>query len=469
MTFKNISLAGSKRTFIVDSVNGTPLGHGTFDRKVTSVKISSSVLQPDQPLTNGVLPRLKLVDIAGIDLALEKLNDFLRDFQRKSPIVQQRRSCGVLLHGSHGTGKTLIIDKIIGTGWGKVHRIKRDTKSAAIRSIFKEARQSQPSIIAIDNLEFLVSREDSVSETTAEVLEEELDGLVAGSPSILPRVLVVAATLNANRIPVSLRKAGRFREDILLPVPDAAARKQILKSLAPPLKPDGSQDILEKLGERTHAYTAEDLHNLLDEAYKVAIKKCRDNQKSEDDDPETLEVGQDDIEQALLLVRPTAMHDITLQPPSVKWDEIGGQENVKEALRDAVETPLKVSHLSRTVIFILTMFSIPKEWLAWEVLLLKASFSTAPLDAPKLSAPKPWPPKSALTSSLSKVPSFSTCMSENPNDKYEKSLPVPKPQVQVSFSLMRSTLSVESVHLVAETTALMFSRLYSMKWMVLSL
>jgi AAA family ATPase len=368
MTFKTVSLLGPKRIFIVDFVNNAPTGHGKFDSRATSVKICSRV---DQPQVNGVLPPLQLVDIAGIDQALEKLNDFLLDFQHKSMVIQRQRSCGVLLHGGHGAGKTFIIDKIIGTGWGKIHRIKRDMKPPAIRAVFKDAKLSQPSIIVIDNLEKLVSKEDSISESITEVLEEELDDLVAGSANPLPRVLVVAATLNANRIPTILRGLGRFEDNILLPVPDSAARKAILKSLAPPLGPNSPNDILEKLGERTHAYTAKDLRMLLNQAYKILDRRCREVERSDGQVPESPYLEQDDIEQALLLVRPTAMHDITLQPPSVKWDEIGGQENVKEALRQAVETPLVVSHESRSPTSILTKFSIPNEWLALEELLRK--------------------------------------------------------------------------------------------------
>ncbi|TVY30306.1 ATPase family protein [Lachnellula hyalina] len=335
MTFKNVTLTGQKRAFVVDFVNNTPTGHGTFDKKASSVKISSQI---DQPQINAVLPELQLVNIAGIDQALKKLNDFLGDFQDDFPSLQEQKSCAVLLHGGHGSGKTFLIDQIIGTGWGKVHRVKRDMKPPAIRTLFRDAKLSQPSIIVIDNLENLVSKEDSISESITEVLEEELDGLVRGLSDTLSKVLVVGATLNANRIPMSLRDLGRFDEDILLPIPDSAARKAILKSLSPPLNPDVPIDTLEKLGERTHAYTAKDLRKLLNKAYQLARRARRG--KSDTEAPESFYLEQDHIEQALLLVRPTAMHDITLQPPSVKWDEIGGQENVKEALRQAVETPL---------------------------------------------------------------------------------------------------------------------------------
>ncbi|TVY39055.1 ATPase family protein 2 protein, partial [Lachnellula occidentalis] len=335
MIFKNVTLTGQKRTFVVDFINNTSTGHGTFDKKVSSVKITNQIQQPQ---INAVLPELQLVNIAGIDQALKKLNDFLGDFQDEFPSIQEQKSCAVLLHGGHGSGKTFLIDQIISTGWGKVHRVKRDTKPPAIRTLFRDAKLSQPSIIVIDNLENLVSKEDSNSESITEVLEEELDALVGGRSDTLSKVLVVGATLNANRIPMSLRDLGRFDEDILLPIPDSAARKAILKSLAPPLNPNSPIDTLEKLGDRTHAYTAKDLRKLLNKAYQLARRARRG--KVDTEAPESFYLEQDHIEQALLLVRPTAMHDITLQPPSVKWDEIGGQENVKEALRQAVETPL---------------------------------------------------------------------------------------------------------------------------------
>ena len=355
--FKNVSLKGPRRTFIVDFINGRPNGQGRFEG-LSSVKIASQVETAIFPQINGNKSKLEVVNIAGIDQALKKLNRFLSNFDREFKFTWAQRSCAVLLHGGHGTGKTFIMDKIIGTGWGKVHRIENDMKPPAIKQVFKDAKLSQPSIIVIDELETMVSKDDSVSQSITKVLGEELDNLAAGqSAGYLPRVLVVAATLEASSIPLSLRKRGRFRTDIALPIPDAAARKAILKSLAPPVNPEIRDETLERLGDRTHAYTAEDLVSLLDTACEIAEGKA--------DEADGAEVGEkqyylahDDIEQAMLLVRPTAMHDITLQPPSVRWDEIGGQDNVKKALRRAVETPLLVSHhIQPPFDLLLTMYS----------------------------------------------------------------------------------------------------------------
>ena len=343
MTFKNVSLRGPKRTFLVDLLNGRPTGLGRFE-EASVLEISSREEMNAQTRSDAPLARLEVVDIAGIDLALKKLNRFLSNFDRKFKYTWAQRSCAVLLHGGHGTGKTFIMDKITSTGWGKVYKIENDAKPPSIRAVFKDAKLSQPSIIIIDEFDSLVSKDDATSHNISKTLGEELDYLIENHPkNSLPRVLVVAATLDSSNIPLSLKKRGRFRTDISLRIPDAAARKAILKSLAPPVHPDFKNETLDKLGDKTHAYTAEDLVSLLDTACEIA------EEKSEARNEEVMKgnhyLAQEDIEQAMLLVRPTAMHDITLQPPTVRWDEIGGQDSVKKALRRAVETPLLVSNL----------------------------------------------------------------------------------------------------------------------------
>jgi AAA family ATPase len=337
MIFKNLSHCGQRRSFSVESVNDNSSGLATFDLNTSSVKI---VGREDMALIKmGELSCLELVNIAGIDQALKKLNGFLGNFNRKFRPIYGQRSCGVLLHGGHGTGKTYITEKIVATGWGKAHYIDINAKAATITETFKAAKLSQPSIIVIDELESLVSKDDAISQTNVKVLGQELDSLIVNQPrGVMPQVLVIGTTLNPSDIPISLRKKRRFQTQIALSIPDAGARRSILRSLDPKLHPDNHDEILDKLGERTHAYTAEDLDFLL----STASVKLEERLGFPDSNDSEVYIEQEDIEQALLEVRPTAMHDITLQPPSVRWDDIGGQESVKKALRLAVETPLKV-------------------------------------------------------------------------------------------------------------------------------
>lgn len=337
MNFKNLLHCGQRRSFCVESVNGNPNGLATFDLAISSVKI---VDREETTITNNEEAQsLQLVDIAGIDQALKKLNGFLGNFNRKFKPIYGQRSCGVLLYGGHGTGKTYITEKIVATGWGKAHYVDVNAKSNIIAETFKSARLSQPSIIVIDELESLVSKDDSISQTNAKVLGQELDNLILHQPGdTMPQVLVIGTTLNPSDIPSSLKKKRRFQTQVALSIPDVAARKSILRSLDPKISLDQRDGILDRLGERTHAYTAEDLDSLL----STASVKLEERLGFPDSNDSEIYIEQEDIEQALLEVRPTAMHDITLQPPSVRWDDIGGQDSVKKALRLAVETPIKV-------------------------------------------------------------------------------------------------------------------------------
>lgn len=316
------------------------------------VKISND---SELPQENVVMRRMEVVDIAGIDQALTKLNRFLSRFGRKY-IHAAPKSCAALLHGGPGTGKSFIMNKIAHTGWGTVYEIESNVKPAGIKTVFDNARLNQPSIIIIDELESIVSKDDSISHDNAKALGKELDSLVRDQQSnSLPRILVMAGTQDAGRIPISLKKRGRFTTDILLPLPDATARKLILRSLDFHLPSSVREETLDKLGDRTHAYSAQDLVLLQDAANEYFEDRAEAN--GWDGTEEGCHLIQDDIERALLAVRPTAMHDITLQPPKVRWEEIGGQENVKNELREAVETPLLVSSSCTQDRISLTIFS----------------------------------------------------------------------------------------------------------------
>jgi AAA family ATPase len=351
MVFKDVSCRGFKRTFMIDSINGSRTGQAKF-QEACLVRVASAIDVKSPPHVNGSRPKLQVVNVAGIDQALKKLNRFLHNFDRKLQSTFGTRSCSVLLHGGHGTGKTYIIDNIIATGWGRVHRIWGSTKVAGIRNTFKDAIMNQPSIIVLDDLEEMVSTEDSLTRDFVRALGAEMDNLVHGIVESLPRVLVIAATRNLGSIPISLRGHKRFSTNIILPVPDATSRKAILNSFSIPTHPDKLDQMIRRLGDRTHAYTADDLRLLLDTARDIAEERREREEEDQDgrqDDGLTASgefvITEEDIEKALQIVRPTAMHDVTLRPPSVRWDEIGGQESVKEALRTAVETPLLVSFL----------------------------------------------------------------------------------------------------------------------------
>ena len=348
-----ISFRGPRRSFVVESftVDGTasPRSIVRFTEGCT-VKIGSETSSLPSEAHSESYARLQIPDIAGIEKAVRDLNLSLVAFEGGLDAVGPswvKRSCGVLLQGAHGTGKTLVLKKICETNWGKVFHIHAHMKVAALRDMFKDARQSRRGIVIIDDIDRIVSKDGGSSYDLEMALGEEMDRLSTIDSSdgkVAPRIVVFAATSSPSDIPRSLKKPGRFTTDILLPLPDADARKRILRSFAPVESSETQLDLIDVLGDRTHAYTAQDLVLLMEHACELARQRRSVTTASALATEDSL--LQKDIEQALLAVRPTAMHDITLKPPTVRWYEIGGQENVKKALRRAVEIPLRVSSCS---------------------------------------------------------------------------------------------------------------------------
>lgn len=340
-----------RRTFVVETflIEGRPLPNLiTHFTSTSRVKIIDESADAAVPVSDGPRPNLEVRGIAGVDLALKKLNDFLAEFNtvEKSEPNWGQRACGLLLHGANGVGKSLILDKVAACGWGRVFRIETDTKVASIRDCFKEARLSAPSIILIDDLDQLASSEANKLSPACKALSEEMDRISTDSPQ--PKIVILAATTSLPSIPRQLRKRGRFTTDILLSIPDIDARKAILRSLAPQDLPIHILNLLAKLGERTHAYTPEDLALLLDAACSISRRRHRlEGGETAESGGSASDLTSADIDAALLAVRPSAMHDVTLQPPKIRWSEIGGQHSIKAALQRAVEVPMKHPELLR--------------------------------------------------------------------------------------------------------------------------
>jgi AAA family ATPase len=336
----DISLKGPRRSFVVESFIAEGSGPTrTMARfaEGSDVKIAYEA-GPSLPV-----PPLRIADIPGMENAVARINEFLTifDLPASFKLSWEKQSCGLLLCGPHGIGKSHVIKMICGTGWGKVFKIDAQMSISALRDLFEESRKVQQGIIVIDDIETLFSKDESKSAVIEKVLGQEMDDLAVADPSHgkpLAKILVLGATAFPGEIPVKLRTPGRFNTEVLLPIPDAGARKRILKSLIPVESSETQLNLLERLGEVTHAYTARDLELLKD---KAAEKVKYRNWKVQESD-QNFELLQEDIDKALLDVRPTVMHGVTLQPPKVKWDEIGGQGRVKKALRRVIELPIRV-------------------------------------------------------------------------------------------------------------------------------
>jgi len=360
MVFKNIFVRGPERTFTVVSVNGKPTGNARYLDRRTAVRISQTASEAEK--TNTIAPgKLKVSGIRGLDVPIKKLNDILSSFSAREIVRKGQASPNIVIHGGHGTGKTMLLNKIAATGWGTVFRIQFKEKLSEIQEIFQRARLQQPSIILMDQFEKLVDKDRNNRNAVITAICEALDILAteARIKTAAPRVLVVAACLDYTiDIPEELKEPRRFPYEVYLPLPDAQGRKEILASFDLSLDPSDEPEVLRQLSERTHAYNGKDLMRLFDQGRLLASIRDAEltggtyspsppNQTCNETPREAAAELHDslstpayctpaDYMAALKLVRPSAMHDINLKPPPIRWSDIGGQSSVKLSLRRAI-------------------------------------------------------------------------------------------------------------------------------------
>ncbi|AEO55349.1 hypothetical protein MYCTH_2299077 [Thermothelomyces thermophilus ATCC 42464] len=381
LVFKNLFARGPERSFVVATVNGRKTGNARYLDHKTTVRLATTA--PSYNSQPDALParRLEVTGIRGLDAQVRQLNQILSCFDARTPFRKKPAYRGIVIHGGHGTGKTMLLNSIASTGWGTVFRIQYKDKLSEIQEVFQRARLQQPSIVLIDQLERLIDKDRSNRAAVILALCEALDTLAADAAAKgeLPKVVVVATCLDyTTDVPEDLKEPRRLTSEIYLSLPDVDGRREILASLGLDVAPDQEEDLLRHLSERTHAYNGKDLCRLVDEADLIA--RIRHASETKPPLPETatnhsatspLSEGDanpdaetapspapspaptpapapapvyhlpSDYHEALRLVRPSAMHDINLKPPPIRWDDIGGQETVKVSLRRAVRLSLE--------------------------------------------------------------------------------------------------------------------------------
>lgn len=356
MVLDGVSINKLRRTFKVISVNGQSNNLARFKLASSTVRILQAGQDKDAPNDAQVAAAaaagpLVVTGVPGLSSQINTINQFLRGFGRPFWVQNERESCGFVIHGGHGTGKTFILQRIAATNWGRAHWIKPSDKLSSIRETFKLAQSQQPSLLFIDGLEDILAKERSNRDSVIEALGDELDNLsaAASAASALPQVVVIATCLDyLADVPPKLQKRSRFRENIALPIPRATERLEILRFFDPPLQAEDKESCLVSLASKTHAYNGDDLANLVLNAKKILGNRLDEEaaaaavhsidldatgkESQETQQPREHFLTSQDMEQALRITRPTAMHDINLKPPTIHWQDVGGQESLKKVL-----------------------------------------------------------------------------------------------------------------------------------------
>ena len=309
------------------------------------------------------VPQVTYEDIGGIKDEVQKVREMIELPLRHPEIFEKlgvEAPKGVLLYGPPGTGKTLLAKAVVNEtsahfipiGGPEIMSKYYGESEAKLREIFKEAKEKAPTIVFIDEIDSIApKREEATGEVERRVVSQLLslmDGLEARG-----KVIVIAATNRHNSLDPALRRPGRFDREIEIKVPDKKGRYEILQihTRHMPLQQDVD---LEKLASVSHGFVGADLEYLCKEAAMKTLRRILPELKLEEErlSPEILDkliVTGDDFQKALKEIVPSAMREVYLETPDVKWSEIGGLDGVKRELREAVEWPLKYPDLYKTI------------------------------------------------------------------------------------------------------------------------
>ncbi len=305
------------------------------------------------------VPQVTYEDIGGLKDESQKVREMIELPLRHPEIFEKlgiEAPKGILLYGPPGTGKTLLAKAVanessahfISISGPEIMSKFYGESEARLREIFKETKEKAPSIIFIDEIDSIApKREEVTGEVERRVVSQLLslmDGLEARG-----KVIVIAATNRPNAIDPALRRPGRFDREIEIKVPDKRGRLEILQIHARnmPLDPDVNQ---EKIASVTHGFVGADLEYLCKEAAMKCLRRLLPELNLEDEkiNPEMLNkliVTMNDFDNAIKEVMPSAMREVYLETPDVEWSDIGGLDEVKRELQEAVEWPLRYPDL----------------------------------------------------------------------------------------------------------------------------
>ena len=305
------------------------------------------------------VPRITYEDIGGLKNEVQKVREMI-ELPLRHPEIFERIGIdapkGVLLHGPPGTGKTLLAKAVASETNANFYSISGPEimskfygeSEGNLREVFKEAQENAPSIIFIDEIDSIAPKREEVSGDVEKRIVSQLLTLMDGIQS-RGKLVVIGATNRPNAIDPALRRPGRFDREIEIGIPDERGRLDILHihSRGMPLTEDVK---LESIARVTHGFVGADLEALSKEAAMRSLRRLLPEidlrqPKIPAEVLNKIKVTKQDFDEALKDVQPSAMREVLVQRPNVKWEDIGGLQRIKDELEEAIEWPLKHADL----------------------------------------------------------------------------------------------------------------------------
>ncbi|MDN5866152.1 MAG: CDC48 family AAA ATPase [Candidatus Nitrosocosmicus sp.] len=347
-----ISVMGRRIDLVVISTH--PSGPVIIN-DATEIVVSEESSKAVQISQEGTAASITYEDIGGLGDAVARVREMI-ELPLRHPELFKRLGVeapkGVLLHGPPGTGKTLLAKAVANEtnsnfftiGGPEIMSKYHGESEERLRNVFQEAEKNAPSIIFIDEIDSIAPKREEVSGEVERRIVAQLLSLMDGMKS-RGKVVVIAATNRVDAIDPALRRPGRFDREIEIGVPDRDGRLEVLQIHTRGMPLDKDVD-LQRLADISHGFVGADLQALAKEAAMRALRRVLPdmNLSSESIPIDTLRkiiVRMQDFMDVIKETEPSAMREVFVEVPDIKWEDIGGLSTIKQELQEAVEWPLK--------------------------------------------------------------------------------------------------------------------------------
>ncbi len=323
---------------------------------VVRVTQNTEVSVKNEPVSESIvrIGDVHYEDIGGLKGEIQKIREMV-ELPIRYPELFERLGIeppkGVLLYGPPGTGKTLLAKAVANesdanfidiSGPELVSKFVGESEER-LRGIFDEAKEKAPTIIFMDEIDAIAPKREEATNEVERRMVSQLLTLMDGMNS-RGQVIVIGATNRQNAIDPALRRPGRFDREIEIGVPDRNSRREILQihTRNMPIAKDVN---IEEFADITHGFTGADITALAREAAMATLRrilpKILDKRSVPNELLVSLEVTKDDFMEAFNSISPSALREVFVERPNIHWSDVGGLEDVKAQLKEAVELPIK--------------------------------------------------------------------------------------------------------------------------------